>query len=286
LPAKHPAFVAINRLAALNLLPLKSRDVDFRPDDEVEGDWMAQVAARCSIDAPAADDTMTRGEFCRLCWKQVRQRGLEQFAFRRQSPGDADGDGIADRDDALPFTSNEPIVFRIEHDSVPPKHDAVPPERDGVPTQSNGRPLLAIDFCGPEVKSNAGFQADRGLAFDDERGFGWGRDLSHNHRRRNALDGARDSFIFTRERDRWECAVADGTYRVVLCAGDSGHEQLKQFVAVEGTTVIDQQTTAAGEFAEVKVEVKVTDERLTIDVGSGQDMSNTCLNWIQIWPVQ
>ena len=247
---------------------------------------MAQVASRCNIDAPAADETMTRGEFCQHCWKQVRQRGFEPFAFRRQSPDDADADGIPDQDDALLFTPNEPIVFRIGHASVLPQRGPVPPERDGVPAPSSERPLLAVDFCGPDVKPDAGFQADRGFTFDDKQGCGWGRDLSKNHRRRSLLKGARDSFIFTRQKDRWECAVANGTYRVILCAGDSGHEQLKQFAVVEGTTVIDRQTTPAGEFVEVAAEVQVTDGRLTIDIGSGLEKSNTCLNFIHVWLVK
>ncbi len=279
LPPEHPAFVAINRLAALGLLPMTARDVDFRPDNRAQSDWMAELATRCGIDTPAVSAMLSRGEFCRLCWMKVAERGLEAFAFRRKSPGDADADGIADRDDALLFTPNEPIVFRIGRDPLPA-------ERDGIPLPSNERPLLVIDFCGPGGTLDAGFQADHGLTFDDQRGFGWGRDLSQNHRRRNALDGARDSFLFTRQKDRWECAVAGGTYRVALCAGDSGHEQLKQFVAVEGTTVIDRQTTAAGEFAEVEIEVEVADGRLTIDIGSGLEKSNTCLNWLQIWPAE
>ena len=41
-------------------------------------------------------------------------------------------------------------------------------------------------------------------------------------------------------------------------------------------------STHAGQFAESSVEVQVRDGRLTVDLGSGKPMSNTCINWLLI----
>ncbi|MEQ8787762.1 MAG: FAD-dependent oxidoreductase [Pirellulaceae bacterium] len=275
LAPEHPAYIAINRLAALGVLPLGIRDVDFRPDDPAEPDWVKEVVARSHADRDAMSrDVKTRGEFCQVWWEHLHKRGWSPFEFERKHPSDADGDGIADRDDALLFTPNEPIRFQIERDPQPP-------ERDGIPPAANGS-ARCFDFCGGEVAAAEGFSADRGLKFGPERGFGWTRDLHANHRRRGVLAGPGDSFIFTRKTDRWECEVENGRYHVVFCIGDSAHEQLQQTVSVEGRRVVDRKTTAAGEFAEFALDVGVADGRLTLELGSGLDKSNTCLNWLLI----
>jgi len=273
LAPSHPAFVAINRLAALGVLPLGVRDVDFRPDDPADDDWVAKIVARSHANRDVIEaDFKTRGEFCRLWWEFLQKRGWSDFELVRKNPTDADGDGIADQDDALLFTPNQPIRFRIERDPLTP-------ERDGIPPAADAR-ARGFDFFGVDVAPAEGFKADRGLKFEAERGFGWTRDLRNNHRRRGVLDGPRDSFIFTRETDRWECTLENGRYRVVLCIGDSDHEQLQQSVSVEGQSAVDRQTTAAGEFTEVAIDVEVTDGRLTVDIGSDLEKSNTCLNWL------
>lgn len=275
LDSSHPAFVAINRLAALNLLPLGIRDVDFRPDDPASPEWVAQVVARSEVEREAFDETNaeTRGEFCQRWWRFMQTVGWKPFAFARQEQGDADADGIPDHEDALLFTPNKPIRFQIERDPLPP-------DRDGIPPASSLPVDRSFDFCSPDKEPSTGFTADRGLRFDPRRGFGWVRDLSRNHRKRNVFDGPRDSFIFTRETDRWECSIEDGVWRVTLCVGDSGHEQLMQSVTVEGKTVFDRRTTYAGEFTEASIDVEITDGRLTVDIGSGVEKSNTCLNWL------
>ena len=275
LDAGHPAFVPVNRLAALDLLPLGIRDVDFRPDDPAEPAWMAEIASRSRLKLEAvASDFKTRGEFCRAWSTIIEKRGWKQFEWQRKNPHDADGDGIDDRDDALLFTANEPIRFRIERDPLPPDRDGIPPKTTSA--------IRAIDFCGAGAAPAEGFTADHGEKYSERRGYGWTQDLRQNHRRRNILAGPRDTFIFTRRQDRWECRLENGRYSILLCVGDSGHEQLLQTVAAEGKPIINRQTTAAGEFAEVAHDVEIVDGRLTIDIGSAADKSNTCLNWLLI----
>ncbi len=43
LPADHPAFVAVNRLAATGSLPMHRREVDFQPDAPATAEWRAEV---------------------------------------------------------------------------------------------------------------------------------------------------------------------------------------------------------------------------------------------------
>ena len=76
--------------------------------------------------------------------------------------------------------------------------------------------------------------------------------------------------------------MANGRYRITVCVGDSGHEQLQQTVSVEETVLIDKITTATGTFAEASLDVTISDGRLTVDLGSGESKSNTCINWLRI----
>lgn len=279
LPAEHPAFVAINRLAAIGvILPTQSDEVDFRPDVSAEEQWMQTVCENAKAEGASLTGSQiseliqtnrTRAKFCQQLWAMLSQTQWTPFTSRNSLTDDVDGDGIVDRNDALLHTPNEPIEFRI----TAPK---LTPATDGIPDKGSDTKGRFIDFCGG---SGAG---DHGHIFDAEQGFGWDADLSRNHRQRNALSGPRDTFIFTREVNTWECTVENGDYTISLCVGDSGHEQSQQAVHVEGKPVFDRIQTRAGEFAEASVDVRVDDGRLTIRIGSGQPSSNTCLNWVRI----
>ncbi len=291
LPADHPDFVAINRLAAYRVLHFDDLNVDFMPDRPVDAAWMKKVfpgrkrALRegTTRGAVCASDWFHRGMIpeTSTVWRTTpfifdKDGDTHPDVFQRVSPDDADGDGIPDRDDALLFTPNEPIVWAITKAELTPESDGEP----GKGLKSGNARFF--NFCGQGVKPAEGEEADRGRRFDAQRGFGWLNDLSQNNRKRNALKGPRDSFIFTRQRDTWECAVENGRYRVTICVGDSGHEQLNQWVKIEGALAIDEVTTTDGQFAEKAVEVEVKDGRLTVEMGSGKPSSNTCVNWLAI----
>jgi len=195
----------------------------------------------------------------------------------RRTPGDADGDGIPDREDALLFTPNEPIRFTLRGPPLNAESDGKPP-----PLKA-GAKVWKFHFRGRGTPAAAGFRSDHGNAFSRERGFGWARDLSANARKRGVLDDPlRDQFLFTRGRDRWECEFENGRYRVTVCAGDAAHPQRAQRIRVEGKPVLDDCSTAAGRFAEGSQTVQVEDGRLTVDLGSGQARSNTCWNWLLV----
>ncbi|MCB1234799.1 MAG: FAD-dependent oxidoreductase, partial [Verrucomicrobiae bacterium] len=236
-----PDFVAANRLAAAGVLKVEAEAVDF--------------AGRAAPGFPPD-------------WDMPR--------FPVSENGDADGDTIPDRDDALLFTPNEPIVWSVE------KVEATA-ENDGLidPGLLKNPAARRFDFAGKGIPVTEGFERDAGAPYSGERGHGWARDLSANQRRRQAVaEPYRDAFLFTRGEDTWECAVADGRYRVTVCVGDAGHEQPGQNVRVEGARPVDDEYTAAGIFREAAVEVAVADGRLTVTMGRPGARTNTCLVWL------
>ena len=134
-----------------------------------------------------------------------------------------------------------PVRFEIA--KPPAAFDGIPGEAPAAAVSSR-----SFNFCGAESRPLDGFRHDHGRPFDGERGFGWNRDMSANHRRRNLLTGARDTFLFTRDAARWECAVPDGRWQVTVCVGDAGFEQSGQRVRVEGVAAVSDATTAPGWF--------------------------------------
>lgn len=107
LPANHPAFVAINRLAARGLLPMSRRDVDFQPDAVATTEWRKGVLELCvgydfNVRSSAPDAKLTRAEFAGQVWALIKDQSPPRWP--RAQPDDADADGISDSQDPLPFT--------------------------------------------------------------------------------------------------------------------------------------------------------------------------------------
>jgi hypothetical protein len=80
LPANHAAFVAINRLAALGLMPISQGEVDFRPDAPATTEWSGAVLKLCTgynfnLVQPA-DEKITRGEFVNQLWQRNEKQPL------------------------------------------------------------------------------------------------------------------------------------------------------------------------------------------------------------------
>jgi len=280
LPADHPGFVAINRIAAQGGFPLEKRVVDFNPDAPATFEWRQQVYTNSLRDRVVDEmpilpkGKMTRAEFAIGWWKQLRH--LVSLRFIRQAPGDADKDGIPDGNDPLPFTTDE----RSWPEEKPPELD---PQSDGL-TQLP-KPGWAFNFTGVKGKPAKGFIPNHGFRAI-KSGNRWTRDIRQNNRRRNVYQEAyRDTFLFTRSKDTWECTIDNGSYEIVICVGDSGHEQSGQNVFVEGKHVIKNVYTHAGLFHEATVQTEITDGRLTVQIGDGSG-SNTCLNWLTIKPVE
>ena len=273
-----PGFVAANRLAARGLLPLDSREVDFRGSEPVDTEWLGAIteplfARMKDGKALVGGFTIgTRAELVDQAWQHWRRASPE--APERQSVDDADGDGIPDLEDALWFTPNDPITWSIERAPVTPETDGL--VDDAVP--ATGR---WFDFSGREAEPSEGFEFASGHPYDDAAGFGWTNDLSANHRKRKGFpESYRNTFVFTRGQDEWECAVTEGRYRVTVCVGDAEHDQVNQNLALEGEPLLINETTEAGRFLEKSAVVTVKDGHLTVTIGRESGGANTCLVWL------
>ncbi|MCA8992137.1 MAG: FAD-dependent oxidoreductase [Planctomycetaceae bacterium] len=275
----HPAFVAVQQLAVRQILPMQPYEVDFRPNDPATFEWQAEILRRsflCKDVAPGITDPqndVTRAEFAMYWWKRIaRQPELE---FDNSHPGDRDADGIPDIEDPLPYSAASSTWPEFK----------LPEDQDGIPEDVEGK-VQHINFAGANVRKVDGFLHDAGQPFDAQRGFGWSRDISANSRKRDRLDEIpRDTFLFTRSDDIWTMNLPNGTYHVTVCVGDSGHEQFGQNVTVNGSPLMRDVRTETGWFLEKSMEVEVTDGKLTIEIGMIDSNTNTCINWVQVQPV-
>ncbi|MDF1860166.1 MAG: FAD-dependent oxidoreductase [Verrucomicrobiales bacterium] len=281
LSANGNGFVAINRLSALGCLPLESEEVDFLPDEAATGEWKIEVRRLSETQFPGAaelpfpsDAEITRSEFCKRWWESIQAAGLEMTPFPVKGEGDTDGDGIADLDDALYLTPNDPILWGVKSPVLTPETDGL---WDGEKTSMERR----FNFSGSFSK---GVEWDSGKPWHEGRKFGWKRDLSANHRKRSYYpETYRDTFLFTREEDTWQVAVQPGVqYEVTVCIGDSGHEQKGQNVRVEGEWIFQDVDTTAGAFVERKVVVTPDGDRLSVTIGKKGSNTNTCLCWLTL----
>ena len=102
------AYEAVHQLAALGGLPLARNEIDFQPAAAASESWRQAVAERslCMKSDKTPPQTpggeMTRGQFAIQWWRLVQDLP-ERPVPARKGDKDADGDGIADGDDPLPF---------------------------------------------------------------------------------------------------------------------------------------------------------------------------------------
>ncbi len=81
----------------------------------------------------------------------------------------------------------------------------------------------------------------------------------------------------------WELVVPDGDYDVWYGLGDASNPQGPHRLVVEGAVVVQNVTTATGEFTEGRAAAHVADGRLTVQIGQGTS-ANTTLNYLVITP--
>lgn len=274
-----PGFVAIQQLALRRLLSLGPSDTSFHPDEPAQPDWineLIETVRNAGYQPPSIVVTRTekRRNIAVIVWDHIKSQPIPLPDWK--IPLDADGDGIADVDDPLPFTPGS-VSWQLAAD------------QDGLPGIQFpvSKETLAFNFTSAKSRTSPGFLNDVGMVFDEERGFGWRRDLSQNTRLRMIDDVLiRDGFVFTREQDVWDCKVDNGRWKVHVCLGDAGHVQPGQHLTIEDEVVAENIETGAGQFREFTTTVNVTDGGLTLLLGSPRGMSNTCINWAICEPVQ
>ncbi len=266
-------FVAIQQLALRRTLPLMASDTSFRPDQPATATWLSDLttAIRQAGYEPATANVAqaaSRREVAIRTWDHLKTQAMPES--KRKSPLDADGDGVADAKDPLPFTPGW----------VSWKRD---PQRDGVPDLALpfDQGVRAFNFTTAQGPKTVGFENDWGAPFSKPSGFGWKRDLRSNTRLRQQDDEPlSDGFVFTRKQDVWECDVPNGAWKVHVCLGDAAHEQPGQHLMIEEVVVAKGIETHAGQFHESLTEVTVRDGRLTLTLGTPAGGSNTCINWV------
>lgn len=275
----EPGFAAIQQLALRRLLELGASDTSFQGDKPAKDSWYAQIlsnATRQGYDVTALNDMSippTRREAAQQIWTVLAKQTTPNW--KRLDATDADEDGLPDEKDPLPYTPGD-------------KSWKPDPTRDGIPDREApfAAGAIAINFTAGSSPDVPGFQKDVGKPFQTKTGYGWAQDLSKNIRDRGAHDKPLASaFVFTRKEDVWEYTLPAGQYRVTVCLGDAGHEQVGQNLQVEGKVVADNLDTQSGSFAELVTDVTIEDGRLTLTLGTPKGGSNTCINWLIVEPI-
>ena len=153
------------------------------------------------------------------------------------------------------------------------------------------RQLLAfsafIDFSTPSAPTVSGFVKDIGSTYGSRNGltYGWNTSNTSAARQRGVLGGSvanRDTLTHTQlyGSRTWEIAVPNGTYSVLLAAGDPSYTDSNYRFNAEGTLVLSGVPTSSNRFIDQVSTVTVTDGRLTISNASGS--RNNKLAYIQI----
>ncbi|WP_081995240.1 Ig-like domain-containing protein [Deinococcus radiopugnans] len=180
----------------------------------------------------------------------------------------------------------------------PPIPEPKPPTGTELPADG-----LKFNFQPAASAVPAGYTADTGAPYNDERGYGWVAqtghaplDVSDNARDRalTAVEARLNTFIHmqynsnvsgpaVRTPAAWEYKIADGTYTVTVSTGDaSGSLDSEHALNIEGKEAIAPYVPAAtNKFRTVTLRVPVTDGRLTIDAVGG---TNTKINYVIIAP--
>jgi len=279
LDSSDPSVTAVNMLSVQGCLPIQADEIYFYADHSPSPEWMQSVVQRTreqlqavKFDFDPPFDAKTRGEFARRWWELVRAGPWKPYT--RKTANDADGDGIADRDDGLPL---DPLNGRPPIAPLPPDVDGLP---DDLPDSL--KIVKQFNFAPQDAPVEIGFTKDYGEIFSVDQGHGWQRDLTQQNRWRSVYAVLPDTYMLTRTHDIWECELPNGKYVVDLSIGDSAHEQFGQNVTVEDVPLFRDVTTPQGRFAEKSVQIEVRDGRLTLEIGLEGSQTNTCLNWLRV----
>jgi hypothetical protein len=147
-----------------------------------------------------------------------------------------------------------------------------------------------VNFQPASAPVPAGYVADGGLVYANRGNgytYGWNADNTAAARDRNAPNSPDQRYDTLNHLQKspnsnavWEIAVANGTYRVRVVAGDASHFDSVFKMNVEGVLALNATPTSSTPWVEATVTVTVTDGRLTIGNASGA--SNNKINFVEI----
>lgn len=160
----------------------------------------------------------------------------------------------------------------------------------GLSACTPGFTTVKIDFTTQTAALPTGYSRDYGQAYDSGRGYGWvapsssiATSIVGQGRDRNLVSDQRfDTFVHMQQpiAARWEYAIANGNYNVLVAVGDPLVTDSTHYIEAEGVIVHDHFVpTSTEEFNVRTARVSVTDGRLTIDAAGG---TNTKIAWLEI----
>lgn len=180
----------------------------------------------------------------------------------------------------------------------PPAPEVKPPTGTELPADG-----LKFNFQPAASAVPAGYTADTGAPYDDERGYGWVAqtghaplDVSDNARDRvsASVEARLNTFIHMQYNSNvsgpaertpaaWEYKIADGTYTVTVSTGDASNSlDSEHALNIEGEkAIVPYKPADTNKFRAVTLRVPVTDGHLTIDAVGG---TNTKINYVIIAP--
>ncbi|AMR33663.1 hypothetical protein A0256_20630 [Mucilaginibacter sp. PAMC 26640] len=156
--------------------------------------------------------------------------------------------------------------------------------------------IININFQPSGTSTPSGYKADVGLPYDATRKYGWinpsskqAVSLQANMRLRSGTGDVKQLSLVQMQATTnsqvpgtWEYAVANGRYRVLVSAGDSGFYDSNNQINVEGLpTIADFTPTAQTKYRTSTAIVQVNDGKLTIDATGGV---NTKMNYLSFSP--
>ena len=143
---------------------------------------------------------------------------------------------------------------------------------------------IEVNFQPGAQPTPAGYSMDSGAIYDEGRGYGWDVDISGNTRDRGInADQRLDTIIYAAPSNEytWTLDVPNGDYFVEISAGDPAIIAGPHRIALQGTTIINLETTTQDQYITLARElVSVIDGQLTMTIGDTDGYSE--VNYIRV----
>jgi hypothetical protein len=107
------------------------------------------------------------------------------------------------------------------HEAVRDAYDRTPLSFIEIFNAEADTPLRRICFGTPGSTPPDEYQLDDGAPFDEQRGYGWDRDMKTATRQRDQGEPLQTGVILIRQQATWSCQLPDGEYRLKVGVGDS-----------------------------------------------------------------